>query len=375
MKDRCKVLAVFSHRPEKVSNILPYSGIDYKVISPPLRKNRKVRTHKPRAWYPLLRLLVMIPNAIRMKYSRKRRNIARDAIVKYNPDIVFTHGGSAAHALMVVTKQLGKKFVMRIGGHPYEEFKDNLKVPGWSRLALAPVHGTHYWFLINNLKSSDHIIVVADDMKKRLVERYGYPSDKISVVPVPIDITKFMKPKLRHKGEIILTIANVNFLPKVRAVREYKQGVLNILRKNRDAHWVLVIPGRYGYLIKRELSGIMPDRIDIIDYTVDVIKYYRVADVVVYLSHLDSVPNIILEAWASRIPVITNDSEWSRELIRHRETGLISNTSDELEANINDVLYGPFISKKMVSNAYDYLISHHTEDIAGKRLGEVLRSI
>lgn len=374
-----KVLAVFGHRPEKVANILPYSGLEFEMATPVRRAGRRKiwKPWKPDLFsgHPLVRLAVLIPNTLNVLLSPKPKNVARELIKSYNPDIVFTHGGGAAHALMTETRKAHKKFVMRLGGHPYEEFRDNMKVPGWSRLAMTPVHGTHYWFLINNMKAANHIIVVAEDMKRRLVERYGYADTKVSVVPVPINHSKFAGELIPHEDKVILTIANVNFLPKVRAVMDYCEGMLDILKRNPDVRWKLIIPGRYGEILKHRLSNVATEQIEILGHVDDVKTAYKSSDIVVYLSYLDSVPNIVLEAWASGIPVIANQCEWSNELIQDSKTGLLVDSPTLLAYYIKALLQSTKLQKELAHNGYQYILQHHTEEIAGRRLGEVLRAI
>jgi len=139
-----RVLAIFNHRPEKVANILPYSGLEYKVISKPKR------IKKQGGMPPVVRIAALPISKLMHKRDKGYEKLIRE----YDPDIVFSHGGGPTVPIIKATHKLGKKFVMRLGGHPYEEFKDNMNVPGINRFLMKPVHGSHYDYLIKNMEQT-----------------------------------------------------------------------------------------------------------------------------------------------------------------------------------------------------------------------------
>jgi len=360
-----KVLAIFNHRPEKVANILPYSGLEYDVVSRIVRDNQQKRYH------PAIRLAVLPVTIL----SFKRDHGYHDLIKKYDPDIVFSHGGGPTTPVIRATHKLGKKFVMRIGGHVYEEFRDNMNVPGINRLMMKPVHGTHYHYMIQNLQEADHIIVVSKDMKAKLVNRYGYDPSKLSIVPVPIHLNGFSQDHIPHPHKVVLTIGNMNFLPKVRAILDFAPYMARILKNHQEVVWGVVVPGRYENEVRKELWKYQNDRIHTSGFVRNVGMKYRRADVVAYFSYLDSVPNIVLEAWASKVPVLANRCDWTEELMTSGETALLVNKPNELERSLMKLLNSKTTRKNITRTAYDYLLKHHTEEVAGKKLGEVMRSL
>jgi len=346
-----RVLAVFSHRPDKVARILPYSGLDYKVITKRIRWS-----HIPN----LVRLILLIPATLWTLLSPLIRTRIKYLIQGFNPDIVFTHGGTTAYKERIAAKTLNKKLVMRLGGHVYEEFKENMKAQGINRMLTEPVYRTHYWFMFQNLRAADHIIVVTQEMKDRLCRENGRNPDTVSVVPVPIAVERYDRPKLTR--QTVLSVINLNFMSKLQAMIDY----LPVLEEYSA---LVIAPGRYrSDLAKRTY-------LNVLGFVKDIESEYQRAAVLCYFSYLDGCRNVVLEAWASRTPVVANRCGWSNELIRDGETGFLVNSTDDARSVIQAVLRSPRIGEKVADRAYEYLLSHHTEEVAGKRLGEVLRRV
>lgn len=355
-----KVLAVFSHRPNKVASILPFSGLDYKMVV------------KAKRWEnipPLLRLILIIPMTLWTILSPFQRLKIRKIIREYKPDILLSHGGAAAYNEQKEAKRAGIKFVLRFGGHVFEEMADNLKNGG----ILNLVYKAHYWFVKRNLEKADAVLVVTEDMKNRLLPY----RDNISVIPVSINILRFEVPKISTKT--ILTITNLNFMAKVNAMTYYLPAIIMNCGFRYPAY-KCIAPGRYHKMFVNYTKEQFPfdyqtGIISILGYQNNVAKEYGKADVFCYFSDLDGCPNVILEAWASHTPVIVNDSDWSRELILNGITGQVVKTQYEAREAISQVLHDKNLQNKLARNGYEYVISHHSEKAAGFAFGEAIRNI
>jgi len=269
----------------------------------------------------------------------------------YQPDIIITQGGFFASQSGAIAKKLNCKLVIRLGGHIYDEYRENI-----SKLNKKP----HYWLVFSTLKKADHIIVVTQEMKDKLCKESGRNSNTVSVIPVSINIKKYDQPKARKQN--ILSVINLNFKRKLQAMQDF----LPALKDIPDLK--VIAPGQYHNQLK--VKGIK-----IHDFTEHIEKEYQKASVLCYFSYLDGCPNIILEAWASHTPVVVNRCSWSNELIQDRHTGLLVNNKEEAKLAVNWLLDNPKARTKIAKQAYDYLTKNHTEKVAGRRLGEVLRAI
>tara|TARA_Y100000310_G_scaffold166912_2_gene166640 strand:+ start:14581 stop:15651 length:1071 start_codon:yes stop_codon:yes gene_type:complete len=353
-----KVMVIFSHRPNKVSRILPYSKVEYRVI---------VKQARWKNLSPLLRLLLLVPSTLWTLLLPFNRMRLRKQVRIYKPDIILAHGGTQAFNERIVAKSEDKKFVMRLGGHVYGEMRDNLSYGLWmNRLTYRE----HYKYILNNIQKADHIIVVTEDMKLKLCHEGNIRPEKVSVVPVSCNVGRFDKPKKAHRGKVILTVINLNFKAKAKAMQEYLSAVTDHI--GAECQYRMVMPGRYG----RDIP-LHPDNLNILasGFVSNIEREYQKADLFCYFSHLDGCPNVILEAWASRTPVIANRCSWSKELIEHGKTGLLANSPAEAKYYIASLFYDPQRAKTLADNGYEYVTTHHTEKVAGERMGEVLRGI
>jgi glycosyltransferase involved in cell wall biosynthesis len=68
----------------------------------------------------------------------------------------------------------------------------------------------------------------------------------------------------------------------------------------------------------------------------------------------DGIPNVVLEAFASGIPVVASDLEGISEAVKHRQSGLLvkAGDTDELAAALKELLYNKDLRNQLSANAY-----------------------
>jgi L-malate glycosyltransferase len=83
-------------------------------------------------------------------------------------------------------------------------------------------------------------------------------------------------------------------------------------------------------------------------------RCYDGADIFINAPRIDNMPVLILEAFASGLPVVTTDAGGIPYIVRHEETGLVSNTEDwgQLAANVIRLLQDPTLARRIAQNAY-----------------------
>ena len=90
---------------------------------------------------------------------------------------------------------------------------------------------------------------------------------------------------------------------------------------------------------------------------------------------MDGIPVVLMEAMSQGIPVISTRISGIPELIRHNETGLLSEPDDpeSLAEQIIALINNPDLSKKLIENAMEYVFSEFSEDTNIKRLEHCFR--
>jgi len=344
---KLKVLAVLSHRPEKVARILPYAEVEYEILERTPRKPKLPR---------LLRSSFRTLSLIRTRYFPNTRKDILNAANRMNPDIIIAQGGFFGAQSRLVARKLGKKFIMRLGGHIYDEYKENVGIA--SRLYQFP----HYQLVFDNLREADYIIVVTQDMKDKLCRESGRDPETVLVVPVPINLGLFSsKKKNKNNNKTVLCITNLNFRKKLKAMQDFAPAIKD------TPNLKVIAPGRYHTELLKKLPAL--------GFVRNIEREYQKAAVFCYFSYLDGCPNVILEAWASKVPVVVNSCDWSRELIEHGETGFLVKSPTEARLTIDMLLQNNQLANEISEKAYKYLIENHTERAVGKKLGDMLRLI
>ena len=93
--------------------------------------------------------------------------------------------------------------------------------------------------------------------------------------------------------------------------------------------------------------------------------YYDLADVFVCPSRQEPLGNVILEAWAHRLPVITTRTQGALELVAEEESGLLVEIRDPaaLAACITALVSaGPAVWQSLAENGLAALKKHHSEE-------------
>ena len=164
-------------------------------------------------------------------------------------------------------------------------------------------------------------------------------------------------------------------MPKVRAILDFLIPVLEVVRDRTDTNYRLIAPGNYSNSLNKVLPKKLHRNMEVSGFVKDLIPEYLKSDVFVYFSYLDSVPNVILEAWASKLPVVVNRAAWSEEVVQHGKTGLLAETEADARKYIAQLLREKNMREDIAMQGYEYVKSHHTFEIAGKRLGKVFDNI
>lgn len=202
------------------------------------------------------------------------------------------------------------------------EVKKIFKIP-----LLIHFHGdfwqNKYWlnerWLINRLlfrlskktvKRADGLRVVSSGIKNKLVAS-GIDSDKIRIIPTPIDIEKFY-------------FYDTKEVEKLRKTYENKKVIINVGRKDKAKDYPT---------LEKAISLIKKKRDDIIFLQIgaktnkfkqsELIKYYPASDVYVSSSSHESFGKVLIEAMAAGLPIVATATTGSKEIIKDGKNGFL----------------------------------------------------
>ena len=185
-----------------------------------------------------------------------------------------------------------------------------------------------YEIFIDQLLSffTDKIICNSLSASKSLTKIYSIKKDKVILVHNGIDSTKYRLNKSLLYNSSEITIGIVGRLEYQKNHKLFLEAAKIILKnvKNIKLRFLIVGDGQLNtYLVKYSKTLGIYENIDFIGQTHNVNQFYKQMDIFVLTSHFEGLPNALMEAMASSIPVVAVDVGGIRELIHKNKTGFL----------------------------------------------------
>jgi UDP-glucose:(heptosyl)LPS alpha-1,3-glucosyltransferase len=213
---------------------------------------------------------------------------------------------------------------------------------GWaSRLALAanPFHRTalsleREMFASKRLKA---VIANSSMVADEIVGHFGFPRDRIHLVPNGIDLERFsLQARERYRAEIRKRLGTDATRPVALFIgsgyrRKGLDSAIDAIAASRiDAElWIAGSDSRpQVYVARAERAGIPRERIRLIGPVADPLPYYGAADVLVLPSIYDPFPSTVLEALACGLPCVTSTACGAREIVAELDASLVRDAQD-----------------------------------------------
>ena len=185
------------------------------------------------------------------------------------------------------------------------------------------------------LRWADKLTTNSKDVQKIYKEKYGFEFDYLLG---PIDIDKF-------KG---IEAANLdsNEDHVIYIGRDSPEKGIDVLRKIEDE-----IHGKVIYCTDVEWKKAM--------------SILKSCKVLVLPSRVESIPNVIKEAFYLKVPVVASNVGGIPEIVEHEKTGLLvpPNEPEKLADSINHLLENNDNAKKLAEAGYEFLMNNLTWDV------------
>jgi glycosyltransferase involved in cell wall biosynthesis len=287
------------------------------------------------------------------RYAAKAYNIA-----KHHPhDLIHAHDWMTYPAAEIAKKTSGKQVIAHIhatefdrtGDHPNQEIYDLER------------HG---------LEIADHIICVSEYTKKKIIQNYGIPEDKIEVVHNAVDqfdgyLTSRPKPKLQKKDKIVLFLGRMTMQ---KGPDYFVEMAAKVLQKMPRVKFVMAGSGdMMEYVINRSAQLGIAKNILFTGFLrgVDIDRVYQSADLYVMPSVSEPFGITPLEAIKHGTPVlISKQSGVSEILVNALKVDFWD--VDEMANKVLATLHYYPLQKTLIRTARDELKRMSWEKQAGK---------
>lgn len=264
-----------------------------------------------------------LESSIRMlSFDRQARRLVEGHDVDF--DLVFTTGN------------ISFGDVYRAGGGVHETYMENClsELSRWNPKHLVARSLQRKLFKEN---TPGLLITNSTMVKKDLQKRYGVPEENLKVIRNGIDLERF---NLAVAGETREAIREqhgfkiLDFVCLFTAGGGKRKGLAELLRALASIHSEkvkLLIVGRTDEAdLNRMVKGFgLEERVVYAGFQTKIEQYYGAVDCFVFPSKYDAAANVVCEALASGIPVITTETNGSHELIEDGENGFVIPTADD----------------------------------------------
>lgn len=181
-------------------------------------------------------------------------------------------------------------------------------------------------------------VLVNSDMVAGEVEmHFGFPRDRIHLVPNGIDLDRFHPgARDRHRSEVRANLGTDHNRPVLLFVGSgYKRKGLDraiaALAASKIGAELWIVgndrqPGRYVTLAERH--GISRSRVRLVGPVGDPLPYYAAADALILPSVYDPFPSTVLEALACGLPVVTSTGCGARDVVARLDPRLVQHAGD-----------------------------------------------
>ncbi len=205
-------------------------------------------------------------------------------------------------------------------------------------LDLSPKHKVLTWLERECLKNSKIIITNSHMVKQDFKDFYGEEiAKKCKTIYNGVEIEKFKKlnPKERSKLRLITGFDLKKPILLFVGSGYFRKGliyVLEVLKLLTDYNLIVIGKEQKENHFKRlvEVWGIK-DRVYFLGARRDVAKFYQISDVFILPTIYDPFSNVVLEAMACGLPVITTSANGASEIIENNKSGFIIDFPIDIE--------------------------------------------
>ena len=176
-------------------------------------------------------------------------------------------------------------------------------------------------------RSSQAIVANSQGVATYITHQYWAPRDRIRVIYNGIDVDRFRPDE--HSGGTLGPIVTVGRLVKQKNHDMFLRAAARLAQEVNEVRFFIVGSGPLRHALEEQARALrIADRVAFAGERDDVELILRGASLFWMTSRWEGMPNVVLEAMASGVPVIGTDAGGTRELIRSGVDGFITALGD-----------------------------------------------
>ncbi len=279
-------------------------------------------------------------------------------------------------------------------GHDYKSNALGLLVRRFHPMRLiTTVHGwvlhslkTRLYFHIDRwcLRHYEHVLCVSTDLQQECLSA-GVPAERCSLLENAIDLPHYERRRSRDEAKRALglptnrpLIAAVGRLSPEKNFPLLIRSARRLIRDGRPVSLAIAGDGSLREELESLISALgLQECVRLLGFQSDPRVVYEAADAVALSSDREGLPNVLLEAMAMRIPVVSTRVAGVPRLIEHEKNGLLVACGDEagLARAIGRLLGDHELQQTLGANGRTTIESRYSFDVRMKSVAALYDSL
>lgn len=211
------------------------------------------------------------------------------------------------------------------------------------------------------------------------VEGYFKKGKPFYIVHQPVKKPEGFKLPINRPPKNLLTVTNLNFPKKLDGVWT----MIKYLHKNKESfghtfEYHILAGGNYlNELRKRVFELGNSNYIKIHGFISDPKPFYKEADIFLYCSELDGLPNTLLEAQSFCLPILINFHPAFSEIVEEGKHVLFfqKDNQGDFADKLNRLLIDNELRSRLAANNYNNIIDNYSEVAVARKLEFCLQEL
>lgn len=234
---------------------------------------------------------------------------------------------------------------------------------------------------VRRIGRSCHVVMCQSNLAAEMMEQiFEVDPAKIRVIPNWIESEKFVEPPAGHeprRGQGVPTLIFVGWLHRKKGVTYLLKAMRQLIDRSESCRLMICGSGELSANLEQECHDLGLDpHVDFRGWVLneDLLAAFHDSDIFVLSSLGEGLPNAMLQAMASGLPVVVTAVDSVPAVIRSEENGLLVEPADPsaLAGAIARLLHDPGLRSSLAAAARETVLNHHDISAVWPRVAEAL---
>jgi glycosyltransferase involved in cell wall biosynthesis len=229
---------------------------------------------------------------------------------------------------------------------------------------------------------ADHVITTSPKVTAHFRELFRLPESRVSTLATGVDTKQFspageaaeLVPAAQQKK--LPLIGMISIIRRAKGHEILLQAAQKLRAEGLQAHYVIVGEGPYLDAVRRKVRELqLTDCVMFTGHREDIPAVLRALAVLAMPSLHEGIPQVVLQALATKTPVVGSNVGGIPEIVRHGETGRIFPAGDAqaLARAIRETLTKTDATRAMTERGRAFVEAHHSLDRMLETIEELYR--